>query len=44
MVGNENLVDLLELEGEEAIEGVLETDTALAQPLSHVCAHAPGTA
>jgi hypothetical protein len=43
MFWNEQLVDLLDLEAEEAIEGVLETDTALAQSLSHVCAHAPRT-
>jgi hypothetical protein len=43
MIGDEKLVDLLELEGEETIEGVFEADTALAQSLSHVGAHAPRT-
>jgi hypothetical protein len=37
---DKDLIDLLELAGEQTIEGVFETNITLAQPLSHAVAHA----
>ena len=35
-IGEEDLIDLLELGDEQPVKGVFETDIALAAPLSHV--------
>jgi hypothetical protein len=43
-IGNEELVDLLELDGEQTIKAVLQTYIALAKPLSHAGGHAPESA
>jgi hypothetical protein len=39
-IGHEQLVRLLKLDGEQTIEGVFETDFALAAALSHAGGHA----
>jgi hypothetical protein len=40
-VRHENLIDSLELGGEQTIEGVFQTDIGRATPLTHAEKHAP---